>query len=256
MNEVDRLLSQFKTEYQNKQQTNDKNSLDPKKSKSVEAKKVNSATDNALEQLKSQYQQPADRTKSEQSTKDVFANIKSQFDRKASSSARSSSLHSKKSVEAKEANSATDNALEQLKSQYQQPADNAKSDRGTKDVFANIKSQFDRKASSSARSSSLHSKKSKVRDNLIEQMRSDYRTKQKQQRKNHNLHNLEEIQQQELNRQRQRKALTRQARSWLDNLDPRSDEGLWFEEFAYTYESKLEAAIDYLAALQESGLKD
>lgn len=47
-----------------------------------------------------------------------------------------------------------------------------------------------------------------------------------------------------------RVALQEQAREWLKRLNPKSDEGLWFEEFACNYESRLEAALDYLEALQ------
>lgn len=52
--------------------------------------------------------------------------------------------------------------------------------------------------------------------------------------------------------QRKRAALTQEATEWLKNLNPRSEEGLWFEEFSYSYSSKLEAAIDYLQALRET----
>jgi hypothetical protein len=52
--------------------------------------------------------------------------------------------------------------------------------------------------------------------------------------------------------QRQREALTQEATAWLKNLNFRSEEGLWFEEFSYSYPSKLEAAIDYLQALRET----
>ncbi len=62
--------------------------------------------------------------------------------------------------------------------------------------------------------------------------------------------NLEEIRRQELEKQRERKQLTLQAELWLKNLDPYSDEGFWFEQFAHSYPSKLEAAIEYLKALQ------
>ncbi|HEY9747058.1 MAG TPA: hypothetical protein V6C63_00050 [Allocoleopsis sp.] len=47
-----------------------------------------------------------------------------------------------------------------------------------------------------------------------------------------------------------REALSRTAQDWLKNLDPLSTEGLWFNQFAEQYSSKLEAAIDYLAALE------
>ena len=58
-------------------------------------------------------------------------------------------------------------------------------------------------------------------------------------------------QQEKLKAQRKREALTNHAKEWLKNLDINSDEGIWFEEFSYGYESKLDAAIDYLEALRE-----
>ncbi len=36
------------------------------------------------------------------------------------------------------------------------------------------------------------------------------------------------------------------AKSWLKQLDPLSTEGLWFERFAEGYQTKVEAAINYL----------
>lgn len=50
----------------------------------------------------------------------------------------------------------------------------------------------------------------------------------------------------------QRQALTQVAQKWLKQVDIRSEEGLWFEEFAYNYDSRLEAAIEYLEALDQS----
>ncbi len=50
----------------------------------------------------------------------------------------------------------------------------------------------------------------------------------------------------------QRQALTQAAQQWLKQVDIRSEEGLWFEEFAYNYDSRLEAAIEYLEALEQS----
>ena len=54
-----------------------------------------------------------------------------------------------------------------------------------------------------------------------------------------------------LKQQRKREALTRKAKQWLDKLDAKSEEGRWFEEFSYSYDSPLEAAITYLEALGE-----
>ncbi len=65
-------------------------------------------------------------------------------------------------------------------------------------------------------------------------------------------------QQQEREKQRRLEALKAQrraelaeyAKEWLQRLDPRSQEGLWFDEFACNYESRLEAAVEYLEALE------
>lgn len=58
----------------------------------------------------------------------------------------------------------------------------------------------------------------------------------------------------ELRELKRKQALREKAQQWLKNLNPRSEEGKWFEEFSYSYEDKLQAAIDYLEAMRESGL--
>ncbi|AMA09165.1 salt stress protein, Slr1339 family [Picosynechococcus sp. PCC 73109] len=40
------------------------------------------------------------------------------------------------------------------------------------------------------------------------------------------------------------------AETWLKQLDPLSNEGLWFMDFAEGYDSQLAAAIEYLQALE------
>ena len=47
--------------------------------------------------------------------------------------------------------------------------------------------------------------------------------------------------------QEKRKVLEKQAQQWLKQLDPMSHDGLWFDRFAENYDSRLDAAIDYLA---------
>lgn len=54
----------------------------------------------------------------------------------------------------------------------------------------------------------------------------------------------------EKQRQAQSKYWHTKAKQWLQQLDPISNEGLWFMEFAESYESPLAAAIDYLMALE------
>lgn len=54
-----------------------------------------------------------------------------------------------------------------------------------------------------------------------------------------------------LKQKRKREALAKKAQQWLDKLDANSEEGRWFEDFSYAYDSRLEAAITYLDALGE-----
>jgi hypothetical protein len=65
---------------------------------------------------------------------------------------------------------------------------------------------------------------------------------------------IELQQRQELRDRRRKEALREEAKTWLLKLNPRSEEGKWFQEFSYSYENKLQAAIDYLEAMQETGL--
>ncbi|MEM7757527.1 MAG: hypothetical protein AAF298_05285 [Cyanobacteria bacterium P01_A01_bin.40] len=65
---------------------------------------------------------------------------------------------------------------------------------------------------------------------------------------------IEEQRRAELRQQRRKEALKEKAKQWLKNLNLRSEEGKWFEEFSYSYDDKLQAAIDYLEALRETGL--
>ncbi len=61
---------------------------------------------------------------------------------------------------------------------------------------------------------------------------------------------LKQQRQEALRLQRQQE-LRSQAQDWLENLDLKSTEGRWFEEFGCHYDSQLDAAIAYLEALQE-----
>ncbi len=73
---------------------------------------------------------------------------------------------------------------------------------------------------------------------------------QEQQQQQQLNQKLKQQRQQEL-KNRQRQELHHAAEQWLKTLKPKSDEARWFEEFACNYESRLEAAIEYLVALQE-----
>jgi len=58
----------------------------------------------------------------------------------------------------------------------------------------------------------------------------------------------------ELRERRRKEAMREKAQQWLKKLNPKSEEGKWFEEFSYSYEDKLQAAVDYLEAMRETGL--
>lgn len=65
-------------------------------------------------------------------------------------------------------------------------------------------------------------------DSLLNVVKADYAQKTR------------EIEQQKVQK------IEKQAIAWLKTLDPMSSEGLWFEQFATKYPSKVAAAIDYL----------
>ncbi|HBL57830.1 MAG TPA: hypothetical protein DDZ80_04555 [Cyanobacteria bacterium UBA8803] len=113
--------------------------------------------------------------------------------------------------------------------------------------------------------SSLHSSLSSAEESLLVELKAEYEEqeqaeelKRQQQLREEQLRKEQQLLQEQLKtqqrEQRRREALTQQATEWLKTLDPRSEEGLWFEEFSYSYPSKLEAAIDYLQALRETRL--
>lgn len=50
------------------------------------------------------------------------------------------------------------------------------------------------------------------------------------------------------------RAIRAQAEAWLKKLDPNSDEGQWFNQYAARYPDRLQAAIDYLREIKGLGL--
>ncbi len=93
---------------------------------------------------------------------------------------------------------------------------------------------------------------SSAENSLLVELKAEVEEKQKEEELKRQQQLKEEQLRQERIKQQQRQALTKEAQEWLKKLNIRSAEGLWFEEFAYDYPSKLEAAIDYLQALRET----
>jgi hypothetical protein len=167
-----------------------------------------------------------------------------------------------------------DNFLDEVKAKFETTPLNSKSNSEVEDLLAEFKNKQEKRAKSREKSSpgmedflaelktEFAEKKLRRQDDLskslsrsnersIERIQSEYKQKKQTEERSKQQENLEQIKLEELKKQRKRNALTQKAQEWLKNLDPTSDEGLWFEEFSYAYESKLEAAIDYLEALGE-----
>ncbi|AFY37979.1 hypothetical protein Lepto7376_1645 [[Leptolyngbya] sp. PCC 7376] len=62
--------------------------------------------------------------------------------------------------------------------------------------------------------------------------------------------NAKAIAAEEKKKREQQKYFRDKAEQWLQALDPISNEGMWFYEFAEAYKSPLDAAMDYLMALE------
>jgi hypothetical protein len=118
------------------------------------------------------------------------------------------------------------------------------------DILASLKAEYGGKTDASPTPSPAteYGKKttpSPVTDPILEELRREYRGKEREEQ-------IRAEKQRASREERKRAALERKAREWLAKLDRSSDEGRWFEEFAYSHESPLEAAMIYLDALRES----
>ena len=176
------------------------------------------STDDLLNEVKSQFQQQSDAN-----DHDVVADLKSQFKQKSQN------------------NTAEDSSLKELKSQFQ-----TSSQESNEDVFADLKSRYQHQQ----KTPSVPKSDPKT-DQLLGSLKAQHQTQKTRQNEDNYQRNREEILKAEQHKQKKRKYLTQKAQTWLENLDPYSEEGFWFEEFAESYESRLDAAVDYLAVLEE-----
>lgn len=157
-----------------------------------------------------------------------------------------------------------DDLLAQIESEYQQkgkicppeglaspsPPQPAKTpkNKSLEQALEELDAEFNQKKKSNT---PKRQKSSSSVDNFFSQIQTDFvQNNDKSSSSVSHQETIEAIKGQELEQQRKLKTITRQAQQWLNNLDPNSDEGFWFEQFAYSYDSKLTAAIEYLQALQ------
>lgn len=139
-----------------------------------------------------------------------------------------------------------DKILSELQAEYQQSANSpAEKTEEVKKVKKVKKVKLDSSPSSSIFASSS---KGDVIDNILAEVKQDVEEKQllEEQQKQQELEE-ERIRQEKL-KANQLEALKAQAQQWLQKLEPLSTEGMWFETFAQSYPSKLEAAIEYLSS--------
>ncbi|MEA5595019.1 salt stress protein, Slr1339 family [Rivularia sp. UHCC 0363] len=131
-----------------------------------------------------------------------------------------------------------DKLLSELKAEYDKPATPA---RKIEEVEKTKKVKLD----STPSFLSLPVKEDAV-DSILSQVKQDFEQKQLLE----DIQKQQEVEEEKI-RQEQLKAkqletLKKQAKEWLEKLEPLSTEGLWFESFAKSYDSQLEAAIEYL----------
>lgn len=165
-----------------------------------------------------------------------------------------------------------DDLLAQVKAEYEQPQQSQQPQQSLKNqeisrspltqsssldnLLAEVQQEIEGQTTPSQPQPQTNTSKSqpvaKLDNNLLHELKQEFREKEKieEQRKQQQLQEKQQLQQQQEKKRRQ--ALESNAKEWLKNLKPNSDEGVWFEEFSYAYESKLEAAIDYLQAIKET----
>lgn len=135
-----------------------------------------------------------------------------------------------------------DKLLSELKAEYQKPA-NPPPER-TEEVE---KVKLDSSPLSSSFSTSSSAKKDVI-DNVLSQVKQDFEHKELlEEQQKQQLLEEQRIRQEKL-KVKELEGLKKQAQEWLNKLEPLSPEGLWFESFAKSYNSQLEAAIEYLQA--------
>ena len=142
-----------------------------------------------------------------------------------------------------------DKLLSELQAEYKQ-SENSQS--GKTEEVKEVKKTKKINLDSSSVSSSLFTSSSKgdAIDNILAEVKKDIEEQQflEEQQKQQEIE-VEQIRQEKLKAKRL-EALKGQAQEWLEKLEPLSPEGIWFESFAQSYPSKLEAAIEYLNSEQ------
>ena len=216
MSSIDDLLNELRAGHQEKRRESEESAPAPSTPENMADN-----TDNVLDDLRSQFTSQPKPSPAPESDLDA---IKQQFRAQPTPS----------SPEA-------DNSLDELKQRYQQNQEQAKtpSDGVNLDLeqvrlqAMQLRSQEDAEKVAAEQTDDILSS---MRDRFI-QDRAVARQK------------AEAAKEEERQRKQQRRAMKPRAQKWLKELDPYSDEGYWFDQFAQSYSDRLEAALDYLQAM-------
>ena len=141
-----------------------------------------------------------------------------------------------------------DKLLSELQVEYQQSANSQAEKTQEEEEEKQVNQVKKINLDLSAPSSSLFESSSKgdAIDNILSEVKKEIEEKQLLEEEQKQQAIAEERIRQEKIKAQKLEALKGQAQEWLEKLEPLSPEGMWFESFAQSYPSKLEAAIEYL----------
>ena len=141
-----------------------------------------------------------------------------------------------------------DKLLSELQVEYQQSANSQAEKTQEEEEEKQVNQVKKINLDLSAPSSSLFESSSKgdAIDNILSEVKKEIEEKQLLEEEQKQQAIAEERIRQEKIKAQKLEALKGQAQEWLEKLEPLSPEGMWFESFAQSYPSKLDAAIEYL----------
>jgi hypothetical protein len=210
-----------------------------------------SKLDELVNQLKAEYTNKPSAMSEDKAhanaNEELLAEVKSQFQEKSASAATDDDLMDdiKSRYQKQSQDNTSDLSLPELKSQLQNLSPSHQNE--NEELLAQIKSGYQQqKQVASAQNNNSRT------DQWLGSLKEQHQTGKTYEDERDLKRNREEILKAEQQKQKKRKHLTQKAQAWLENLDPYSDEGFWFEEFAESYHSRLEAAIEYIAVFEET----
>jgi hypothetical protein len=238
MEEIDQFFAEIKQEYQQKQSL----PLDSDKSSTPSP---NNNSQEQLDDLLGTFMGDFHKNKKESQSddQDLFHDIKLNLSQGKNSSKQENLDNAFTELQAQLMGQKKQNQVNILSQKINDKNNQLKANSQLDSVFTELESKFTTKKKSEHLL--------KADDPKLTEIEQEYKQKKTTNKVSPEL-NIEAIKEEELNKQRRRKILVKQAEQWLSKLDKYSDEGFWFEQFAESYDSRLEAAIDYLETLNES----